>query len=88
VSETTGVLLHFKFLHDFYLRVSTELNRKENRVRGVWARELERYLARLRKDPQFSFHYAGSVVYEGSDQLLRLGLLKEDDGWRQWRGAS
>jgi glycosyltransferase involved in cell wall biosynthesis len=85
LSEVTGVLLHFKFLQDFYLRVSTELNRKVHRVRGVWASELERYLVKLHKNPSLSFHYAGSVAYESSDQLVRLGLLREDQGWEKIR---
>jgi hypothetical protein len=87
LSEISGVLLHFKFLQDFYIRVNTELNREENRVHGLWARELERYMAKVRKDPAFRFYYPGSVAYEGSEQLVRLGLLKDDEGWRQWRGA-
>jgi glycosyltransferase involved in cell wall biosynthesis len=88
LSEVTGVLLHFKFLRDFYTRVNTELSRKENRVHGIWARELERYLAKLRENPGFSFYYPGSVEYEGSEQLVRLGLLKDDQGWRRMREAS
>jgi Glycosyl transferase family 2 len=88
LSEVTGVLLHFKFLRDFYTRVTTELSRNENRVYGVWARELERYLAKLRENPEFSFYYPGSVEYQGSEQLVRLRLLKEDQGWRRMREAS
>ena len=85
LSEVTGILLHFKFLQDFYTRVSTELNRKDYRLRGVWVGELKRYLLSLQRDPSLSFHYAGSVAYESSDQLVRLGLLREDQGWKQIR---
>jgi glycosyltransferase involved in cell wall biosynthesis len=85
LSQITGVLLHFKFLQDFYMRVSTELNRKDNRVQGVWGRELERYMAKLKKEPEFSFYCARSVAYEGSEQLVRLGLLREDEEWRRIR---
>jgi hypothetical protein len=88
LSDVSGVLLHFKFLRDFYTRVSTELSRKENPVYGVWKRELERYLVKLRENPRFSFYYPGSVAYEDSEQLVRLGLLKEDQGWRRIREAS
>ena len=82
LSEITGVLLHFKFLQDFFERVKTEADRKEH-----WsgASEYARYLAKLTKNPSLSFHYAGSVAYEGSEQLVRLGLLREDQGWRQIR---
>jgi glycosyltransferase involved in cell wall biosynthesis len=88
LSDVTGVLLHFKFLEDFYTRVSTELNRKDHRVRGIWAEELERYSAKLRQNPALSFHYPGSIEYDGSEQLIRLGLLREDQTWKQIRGAA
>ena len=84
LSDITGVLLHFKFLQDFSERVYTEAERKEH-----WngASEYARYAAKLRNNPSLSFHYAGSVAYEGSDQLVLLGLLKEDQGWEQIRKA-
>jgi hypothetical protein len=85
LSGVTGVLLHFKFLKDFYARVMNEVNRKEH-----WdgASEYVRYLAKLKKNPSLSFHYAGSVSYQGSDQLIRLGLLREDQRWSQSRTAA
>src|SRR5262249_14595959 len=58
LSEVTGVLLHFKFLSDFYLKVNAELARKEHRGDGVWAAELKRYMDRLRQDPTLKFKYA------------------------------
>ena len=85
LADITGVLLHFKFLQDFYARVTTELTRKEHPVHGGWATELARYRAKLEENPSPSFHYPGSIAYEGSDQLIALGLLKEDQGWRQIR---
>ena len=88
LSDTTGVLLHFKFLQDFYMRVSTELNRKEQPAFGAWAEELERYRAKLQQNPAFSFRFPGSVEYESSEQLVRLGLLKEDMAWKELRGAA
>jgi Glycosyl transferase family 2 len=88
LSATTGVLLHFKFLQDFYTRITAELNCKEERAYGVWAEELGRYRAKLQQNPAFSFRYPGSVEYEGSEQLVRLGLLKEDEIWKHLRGAA
>ena len=87
LSEVTGILLHFKFLEDFYARVNTELNRKEHQAHGIWATELARYLAKLKDNPSLSFHYAGSVEYEGSEQLIRLSLLREDQQWTRIRSA-
>jgi len=83
LSEITGVLLHFKFLEDFHMRAHTELNRTENPVHGGWATELSRYHTKLTKNPATSFYYLGSMTYQGSDQLIALGLLREDEAWRQ-----
>jgi hypothetical protein len=84
LSEVTGVLLHFKFLEDFFARVKTEARRKEH-----WdgASEYERYLAKLEDDPSLSFQYPGSVAYESSDQLVRLGLLREGQEWSRIRST-
>ena len=90
-NQTIGhhrVLLHFKFLQDFDARVNTELTRKENPVHGGWANELVRYQAKLKDNPSLSFQYPGSVAYEGSDQLVVLGLLREDQGWRRIRAIA
>jgi hypothetical protein len=85
LSDVTGVLLHFKFLPDFHVRVTKEVKRKEH-----WdgASEYARYWAKLKKNPRLSFHYAGSVEYDGSEQLIRLGLLREDQTWKRIRGAA
>jgi hypothetical protein len=88
LSETTGVLLHFKFLKDFYTRVSAELDHKAQGAGGVWAEELRRYWTKLQQNPALSFHFDGSTKYEGSEQLVSLGLLKEDQGWKRLRNAA
>jgi glycosyltransferase involved in cell wall biosynthesis len=82
LSDVTGVLLHFKFLPDFCARVTNEVKRKEH-----WsgAREYARYWAKLKNNPGLSFHHAGSEEYEGSEQLVKLGLLREDQAWNQIR---
>ena len=84
LSGITGVLMHFKFLHDFVERVEIEAHLKEH-----WddASEYERYLAKLKHNPSLSFHYPGSIAYTGSEQLVRLGLLREDRGWAQVRSS-
>jgi hypothetical protein len=84
LSEITGVLLHFKFLEDFFARVKIEAIRKEH-----WdeASEYARYLAKLKENPSLSFQYPGNVEYEGSEQLIRLGLLREAQGWTRIRTA-
>jgi glycosyltransferase involved in cell wall biosynthesis len=88
LSDVTGILLHFKFLQDFYQRVNIELNRKEHRAHGIWATELARYMEKLKGNPSLSFRYPGSVEYKGSEQLIALGLVREDQGWMQIRTAA
>jgi glycosyltransferase involved in cell wall biosynthesis len=85
LSDVTGVLLHFKFLEDFSARVNIEVIRKEH-----WqgASEYRRYLAKLKHGTGLGFHYDGSVAYEDSQQLVRLGLMQEDDAWMRIRSAS
>jgi glycosyltransferase involved in cell wall biosynthesis len=84
LSNVTGVLLHFKFLEDFFARLNIETSRKEH-----WdsAGEYHRYLEKLKYRPEFTFVYDGSVAYKDSEQLVTLGLMREDDGWMQIRTA-
>ncbi len=67
LSDVTGLLLHFKFLEDFFARLNIEISRKEH-----WdnASEYYRYLKKLRSTPGFSFFYDGSVAYKDSEQLV------------------
>jgi hypothetical protein len=51
------------------------------------ARENARYPAKLKANPSLGFHYPGSVEYEGGEQLIRLGLLREDQVWMRIRNA-
>jgi hypothetical protein len=85
LSKVTGIMLHFKFLDDFYERAAAELERKEH-YQG--ASEHARLLHKLRDARSPSFCYPGSLAYEGSGQLLGLGLLREDEGWARVRTAA
>jgi glycosyltransferase involved in cell wall biosynthesis len=87
LSDVTGVLLHFKLLGDLSARLNMEINRKEqwDGASLSWASESARCLAKLRSEPGLSFYYDGSVGYEDSEQLVRLGLIREDEGWMRIR---
>ncbi len=89
LSDVTGVLLHFKLLEDLSARLNMEINRKEqwDGASLSWAGESARCLAKLRSEPGLSFYYDGSVGYEDSEQLVRLGLIREDEGWMRIRTA-
>jgi hypothetical protein len=87
LSDVTGVLLHFKLLEDLFARLNVEINRKDqwDSVSRSWAAESARCLAKLRSERGLSFYYDGSVGYEDSEQLVRLGLIREDEGWMRIR---
>lgn len=67
-----GVLLHFKFFHDFYERIEKEVERGEH---FSGAREYGLYLQYLKHNPDLTFYYKGSMLYEDSTQLVNLNLI-------------
>lgn len=71
LSRVTGAVLHFKFLQDFRGQAAIEVSRKEH---FADARQYAAYNDRLSKDKALSAYYPGSVHYEGSSQLVKLGL--------------
>ena len=82
LAPETGALLHFKFLHDFHARTVCEAARGEH---YDGASEYRRYEERLTRDPDMTFVYEGSVHFEGTTQLVRLGLMHETTPWIEAR---
>ncbi len=80
LAPDTGVLLHFKFFQDFHQRAIDEAARGQY-YRG--ASEYRRYAERLAADPGLSLMDDRSTRYEGTNQLVRLGLMAESEGWTQ-----
>jgi hypothetical protein len=78
VAPDTGVLLHFKFLHDFHGRSTLEAARGEYHE---GASEYLRYAEILRKNPDMSLSCEASARFEGTLQLVRLGLMRETEAW-------
>jgi Glycosyl transferase family 2 len=80
--QPSGVLLHFKFLQDFHERAVDAVQRNAH-----WdgSREYRRYLAALRRDPEFSLRGSRSLRYDGPDQLTALGLMHDSPGWMMAR---
>jgi len=74
----TGAVLHFKFFHDFYERIDKEVKRGEH---FSGAREYKMYLQYLKNNPNFTFFYEGSTLYEDSTQLVNLKLMKSLDNF-------
>lgn len=79
----SGVLLHFKLLHDFHARAEHEA------VRGEYydgAIEWRRYAATLKTRGDLTFVHEDSVRFEGTAQLVRLELMQDSATWRAARG--
>jgi hypothetical protein len=85
LSPVTGALLHFKFLSDFPERAATEARRGEHYMRSA---EYVRYAAAPKREPEMRLYYEGSVRYRDSAQLVDLGLLRDDHGWRGARARA
>jgi len=82
VAPETGALLHFKFLNDFHARALEEVARDEH---YDGATEYRRYAERLSQHPDMTFMYEGSVRFEGTSQLVRLGLMQDTGAWADAR---
>ncbi len=72
LSAGSGCLLHFKFLDNFGAKAAREAKRGEY---FDGAREYKRYAAVMADAPTLTLWHEGSVRFEGSEQLCRLGLM-------------
>ncbi len=72
LSAGSGCLLHFKFLADFGAKASAEAARGEY---FDGAREYKRYAAVLGEERALTLWHEGSVRFQDSAQLCRLGLM-------------
>jgi glycosyltransferase involved in cell wall biosynthesis len=82
LAPVTGALLHFKFFADFHDRVIDAVNQKQH---FDGASEYLCYLKALKDDPRMSFRYDKSARYQGSSQLMELGLIKDSLPYAVWR---
>jgi O-antigen/teichoic acid export membrane protein len=78
VAPDTGVLLHFKFLQDFHARAIQEAQRAE-RYDGAFGYRL--FAEKLDQNPAMTFMDDASARFEGTSQLVRLGLMHETESW-------
>jgi hypothetical protein len=84
LSTLAGGLLHFKFLQDFHARAVTEAARGEHHS---GAHEYRAYLELLAADPRFNLMSPASVRFEGSVQLVALGLMQTSDAYERFANA-
>jgi len=73
VADVTGALLHFKLFADFPACVEEEAKRGEH-FNG--ASQYAAYREVLSEQPDVSAFYDGSALYEDSQQLMKVGLLR------------
>jgi hypothetical protein len=84
VAPETGALLHFKFLHDFHGRAVQEAARGEYYDE---ASEYQKYVRKLGENRDMSLTYEGSTRFEGTTQLVRLGIMSDTEAWAEARAA-
>ena len=70
LSPLSGALLHFKFIRDFIEFANSEILRGD-RNPG----EYEAYIKLNKQELSENLFYDGSVEYQGTDQLISLGLI-------------
>ena len=80
LASITGALLHFKYFQDFGARVQYAI---DSDMHYDGSAEYRRYGELLRKDPALSMTYSGSERYHGSEDLVRLNLIKTDPSWER-----
>jgi len=83
IAPETGILLHFKLLHDLHAKARDEAARGEY-SRG--ALEYRRYARTLDQNSRTTFMYEGSLRFESTSQLVRLGLMQDSEAWMATRG--
>ena len=72
MAQMTGVLLHFKFLDDFYQRVQVEAARGEHYADGL---EYKIYAQLLAQNPALTLRDQNSARLQSSRQLVEMGLM-------------
>ena len=78
LSGVSGALLHFKYLPDFAAQVATEVARGQH---YLGAKEYRAYQRRLAGGQPLSFLGPDSTRYQGSAQLVELGLMRTTDAF-------
>jgi glycosyltransferase involved in cell wall biosynthesis len=79
LAAVQGVLLHFKFAENLLEKAQREVRRQQY-FQG--AREYQRYLARLEDEAALVLADGSSMRFEGSAQLVALGLMQDAPHWR------
>lgn len=81
LSQLEGVVLHFKFFNTFIERVKEESIRKQHAAEGF---DYKQYQAVLDQQNDLSLYNGGSTRFSGSQQLLKLGLIRCTDDYHNY----
>jgi tetratricopeptide (TPR) repeat protein len=80
LADITGALLHFKYLPEFAQQVRAEVARGQH---YLGAKEYRTYLRRLEAGQGLSLMGPASCCYQGSRQLVELGLVQTSARFEQ-----
>lgn len=72
LSDMSGVTLHFKYFQDFPESARLEAEREEH-WNDAW--QYKRYAQRMQEVPDLNLFCDESIRFEGSQQLIELGLM-------------
>ena len=73
LARMTCALLHFKYLDDFAAKTQRAIAHGQHYGGSI---EYQRYGALLKKHPDVTFMYPGSLRYSSSDDLVQSGLMR------------
>lgn len=80
-SSIQGVVLHFKFLHDFCQRVHEEVKREEHFNK---AKEYKKYQEKIISGEFGVIYHNNSIHYIDTLQMLDLGFMKSSDDFNTY----
>lgn len=72
LAQTSGALLHFKYLQDFLPRIASAIAHGQHYGGSI---EYQRYAAMLKTNPNMTFMYPGSRRFAGSADLAAVNLI-------------
>jgi hypothetical protein len=78
LAPVTGAMLHFKYFQDFSGRVQHAIRNRNHYDKSA---EYIRYGELMLQNPKLSLADSNSVPYKGSEDLVRLNLIKTNADW-------
>lgn len=73
LSESQGLVFHFKYFQDFIERSFEEAKREEHFMNGA---DYKQYAKIIAQNPELNLHFEGSLKYQNLAQLETLGFIR------------